>query len=312
MNTNSRILVLGHSGLAGSALCRKLEAGGFRDLRLVSREQCDLTQRGLVRWSFNCWRPEYVFLFAARVGGILANATFPVEFMAENLRIELNMMEAAKESGVKKLLFLGSACAYPKFAPVPIREESLLTGALEPTNECYALAKISGVRLCDAYRHQYGCDFISAMPTNLYGVGDTYNPINSHVVPGMILKMHQAKRDGLPQVTLWGTGNPTRELLFADDLADACLLLMEKYRQAGTINIGAGKEVSMRELASRVALTVGFSGRVLWDRDKPDGTPNRQIDSRRIFELGWRPGTDLDAGLAAAYRDYLDRYETKA
>lgn len=312
MNKDSKILVAGHSGLGGSAMVRRLRSAGFENLVLFSKENGDLTDVMVAERLFHGQQPDYVFLFAARVGGILANSNYPVEFMLENMRIEMNVMESAKKYEVKKLLFLGSACAYPKFAEVPIQESSLLSGEMEPTNIPYALAKISGVVLCDAYRKQYGCDFISCMPTNLYGVGDTYDLQNSHVVPAMIMKMHQAKKEGLSNVTLWGTGNPTRELLFADDLAEACFVLMEHYSQLGTINIGSWTDVSMRLLGSVVARVVGYTGGVVWDTSKPDGTPNRRIDSSRIFQLGWSPKTSLGTGIAASYRDFLNRYETSS
>jgi len=304
MNKNSRIFVAGHRGLVGSALCRVLRARGFTNLITASREEVDLSNPVAVKWFFSSLGPEYVFLSAAKVGGIVANSTYPVEFMTENLKIQLNVLENAKERGVKKLLFLGSACAYPKLAEVPIKEASLLTGALEPSNECYAIAKIAGIKLCDAYRKEFGCDFISAMPTNLYGIGDHYDLDNSHVIPGMIRRLHEAaSRVGQP-ATLWGSGRPTREFLFADDLAEACLVLMESYSEAGPINVGYGATTSLRNLAAYVARTVGFSGDIFWDESKPDGTPDRRMDNSRIHSLGWAARTSLPVGLGFAYQDF--------
>jgi len=307
MNKDSRIFVAGHGGLVGSALCRVLKAAGFSQVITVLRAVADLTDPVAVKWLFSSYQPEYVFLAAARVGGIVANSMYPVEFMAENLKIQINVMENAKAYGVRKLLFLGSACAYPKFAENPISEASLLTGALEPSNECYALAKISGVKLCGAYRKEYGCDFISAMPTNLYGVGDTYHLQNSHVIPGMIRRIHDAKQAARSDVALWGTGKVTREFLYADDLAEACLALMEKYSEDATINVGYGSAVPLDFLAQRVAEAVGYSGKILWDHSRPDGTPNRRLDSSRIFGLGWSPKVYLREGLQRAYADFVAR-----
>lgn len=308
MNKQDKILLLGHSGLGGGAMYRRLVEEGFENIMCVSKEQGDLTDDNFARLAFEV-RPDYVFLFAARVGGILANSSYPVEFLEQNMRIELNVMREAHRKGVKKLLFIGTACAYPKFAPVPISESSLLTGVMEPTNLPYALAKISGVVLCDAYRKQYGRDFISCMPTNLYGVGDTYHLSDSHVVPGMIMKMHAAKKSG-EAVVLWGTGTPRREFLYAADLASACLLLMKEYSDPGPVNIGSLGTISMKHLATCVAKAVGFSGDIIWDNTRPDGTPNREIDSTQISKLGWKPSMPLERGLQQAYRDYLDRYES--
>lgn len=309
MNKDSRILVLGHSGLGGGAMYRKLRSEGYENIHCCSIAEGDLTDASVAKNVMASVMPQYVFLFAARVGGILANNTYPVEFLSDNMLIELNVIGAAHEIGVKKLLFIGTACAYPKFAEVPISESSMLCGEMEPTNLPYAMAKLSGVVLCDSYRREYGHDFISCMPTNLYGVGDTYDPIYSHVVPGMIMKMHKAKRDK-ESVVLWGSGSPRRELLYADDFSDACMVLMERYSELGPINIGAIKTVSMRQLAEEVATAVGYDGDIIWDNTKPDGTPNRQIDSHRITELGWSPKTTMRHGLACAYKDYLCRYES--
>jgi GDP-L-fucose synthase len=304
MNKDSRILVTGHRGLAGSAVCRALKASGYDNLITWSHEKVDLTNPVVVRWAFSSYQPEYVFHCAAKVGGIVANSTKPVEFMLDNMRIEMNVLENAKNYGVKKLLFLGSACAYPKLAQNPIFEEYLLTGALEPSNECYALAKIAGIKLCEAYRKEYGCNFISVMPTNLYGLGDSYDPQNSHVIPGMIRRVHERVLGLLPGVTFWGTGKPTREFLFADDLAVACILLMDCSEYLGLVNIGSGELVALRDLAAMVVKVAGHSGPIEWDITKPDGTPERRLDSSKIFWLGWRPKITLEQGLQLAYQDF--------
>lgn len=305
MRIDSRIFVAGHRGLVGSAICRVLKAAGFVNLVLIGREAVDLRDPVAVKWLFSSYLPEYVFLCAARVGGIVANSEKPVEFMQDNMRIQLNVLESAKEYGVKKLLFLGSACAYPKMAKSPVREEDLLTGPLEPSNECYALAKISGIKLCDAYRSEFGCDFISAMPTNLYGVGDNYSPRYSHAIPGMIRKLHEAKRASLPEVMLWGTGKPTRDFIFSDDLARACLVLMEKYSKPGTINIGTGTDLPLCEIAEKIKQVVRYYGRIGWDPVVSDGTPKRRLDCSKILEMGWRPEVSLEEGLALTYEDFV-------
>lgn len=307
MRPDSKIFVAGHRGLVGSALCRVLKKRGFTNLITLTRKEVDLTDPIAVRWLFSSYSPEYVFLSAAKVGGIIANSSYPVEFMTENMRIELNVLENANWYRVKKLLFLGTACAYPKFAENPIKETALLTGTLESSNECYALAKIAGIRLCQAYRKEYGVDFISAMPTNLYGVGDHYDPENSHVIPGMIQRIHTAKTRGFESVELWGTGKPTREFLFADDMAEACVLLMEKYGSSETINIGSGSALPLCWVAERIAEVIGYRGAILWDTDRPDGTPERKLDCGKIFSLGWKPATDFIAGLKATYEDFLCR-----
>lgn len=305
MTKTSRVFVAGHRGLAGSAICRELQKREFTNLMLVGREVADLRDPVAVKWLFSSYLPEYVFLCAAKVGGIVANSELPVEFMTDNLRIELNVLEAAKEYGVKKLLFLGSACAYPKFAKTPVSEDALLTGLLEPSNECYALAKISGVKLCDAYQREYGCDFISATPTNLYGIGDNYTLRHSHVIPGMIRRLHDAKNRRMSEVKMWGTGKPTRDFLFSDDLARACFRLMEDYQGPGTINVGTGQTVELCRVAETIAEVVSFPGELLWDMTTPDGTPDRKLDCSKIYALGWRPEVSLDAGLRIAYDDFL-------
>lgn len=303
------MFVAGHRGLVGSAIYQILIARGYYNVLTATRKQVDLLQQDQVEAFFRAARPEYVFLSAAKVGGIVAHTEQPASFIFENLRIQENVMNAAFQTGVKKLLFLGSACAYPKFAPTPIREEYLLTGELEPTNKGYALAKIVGHEMCKAFRQQFGCDFISCIPTNLYGPGDNYNLSTSHVLPGMLHRMHNAKMSGKSEVTLWGTGRPTREFLYNFDLADACVFLMEKYSSGEPINVGTGQSISLAELALKIAKHVGFNGRIEWDHSKPDGTPHRRLDCSKIFELGWKPTLDLDEGIKQAYHDFLCRSE---
>ena len=306
MNKDSKIFVAGHRGLVGSALCRVLRAQGYVNLVTATRGDVDLSDPVAVKWFFSSHLPEYVFLAAAKVGGIIANTHNSVEFMLENLRIQDNVISNAKDYGVKKLLFLGSACAYPKLAPNPIREEYLLTGALEPSNECYAIAKITGIKLCDAYRAQYGCDFISSMPTNLYGVGDHYDLQNSHVIPGMIRRMREATVAG-SEVELWGTGFPVREFLYADDLAEACIRLMREYSSAGPVNITSGEPMALWKLAEEISRVVGFKGNIRWDQTKPNGTPERILCGTKMMSMGWCAETPLNIGLGLAYRDFLCR-----
>jgi GDP-L-fucose synthase len=307
MNKDSRIYVAGHTGMVGGAICRALKAQGYERIITADRSQVDLCNPMMVEWFFSSYIPEYVFLSAAKVGGIMANSTYPVEFMLDNMRIEMNAIENAKKYGVKKLLFLGSACAYPKLAANPILEEYLLTGALEPSNECYALAKIAGIKLCEAYRKEYGCDFISAMPTNLYGIGDHYSLQDSHVIPGMIRRIHDAKEAGHGEVQLWGSGKPSREFLFSEDLAEACIMLMNYPEYRGLVNIGYGSAIHLNQLASYVAAVVGFPGEIFWDPTKPDGTPERQMDNSKMDSIGFYPRTPLPTGLKAAYQDFLCR-----
>jgi GDP-L-fucose synthase len=305
MKQDAPIYVAGHRGLVGSAIWRELERQGFARLIGRTRREADLLDAAAVKKLFAEEKPEYVFVAAAKVGGILANDQQPAEFLLENLRIQNNLLETARLSGVKKLLFLGSSCIYPKMAPQPLREEYLLTGPLEPTNEWYAVAKIAGLKLCQAFRRQYGCDFISAMPTNLYGPNDNYDPQSSHVLPALIRKFHEAKISGAPSVTCWGTGAPRREFLHSDDLAAACVFLMQHYSQEQFINVGSGSDRTIRELAELVQRIVGFQGGIAWDTSKPDGTPRKWMDSSRIFALGWKPKVDLETGIARAYRDFL-------
>lgn len=304
MNKDSRILVLGHRGLVGSALVRRLRSEGHDRLLLQTRQELDLRDSVAVRRFFRTERPEFVFLAAARVGGILANDRAPVDFLMENMAIQQNVISAAHEAEVAKLLFLGSSCIYPRDCAQPIREEYLLGGPLERTNEWYAVAKIAGIKMCQAYRKQYGADFISVMPTNLYGPGDNFDLETSHVLPAMLRKFHEAKVSGLP-VRLWGTGAPRREFLHVDDLADACLHLMRRYGDERPINVGVGEDISIREVASLMARITGFEGEVSWDASKPDGTPRKLLDVSRLAETGWSARIGLEEGIRETYRWYL-------
>jgi GDP-L-fucose synthase len=306
MEQGSRIFVAGHRGLVGSAIHRRLVAAGHERLLLRTSAELDLRSPQAVDQFFAVERPEYVFLAAARVGGIHANNSRPAEFIRDNLQIQTNVIDAAWRNGARKLLFLGSSCIYPKLAPQPLREEYLLTGALEPTNEWYAIAKIAGLKMCQAYRRQYGFDAISAMPTNLYGPGDNFDLQNSHVLPALMRKIHEAKQAGQPDVTVWGTGTPRREFLHVDDLADACVFLMQHYSDEGTINCGWGEDVSISELASAIAGVVGYDGRFVYDSSKPDGTPRKLLDTSRMSALGWKPSIQLDDGLRSTYRWYVE------
>ena len=302
MNRESRIYVAGHRGLVGSAIVRRLEQEGYGNLLMRTREELDLKDSRAVEEFFAEQRPEYVFLAAARVGGILANDTHPVEFLRDNLYIELNVIEAAHRHGAEKLLFLGSSCIYPKFAPQPMKEEHLLTGELEPTSEPYAIAKIAGIKLCQAYDREYATDFISVMPTNLYGPGDNFDLETSHVLPAMIRKFHEAKEGGEPRVTVWGTGTPRREFLYVDDLADACVYLMNNYSGSEIVNVGVGKDISIAELASLVREIVGYEGEISYDTNKPDGVPRKLLDVSRLAELGWKAKVLLREGVERTYR----------
>lgn len=307
LQKDGKFFVAGHRGLVGSAICRALRRAGYERLCLRSHAELDLLEQEAVRDFFAAERPDYVVLAAARVGGIHANAAYPAQFIYENLQIQNNIIHCAWQHKVKKLLFLGSSCIYPKLCPQPIREEYLLTGPLEPTNEPYALAKISGIRMCQAYRAQYGFDAISAMPTNLYGTGDNYHPENSHVIPALIRRFHEARITGQNAVRIWGTGTPLREFLHADDMAEACVFLMEHYSEAGHINVGSGQELSIMDVARLTARVVGFDGEILTDPARPDGTPRKLMDSGRLFALGWRPRITLEDGLRAAYADFLSQ-----
>jgi GDP-L-fucose synthase len=305
MQSNAPIYIAGHRGLVGSALWRELRRRGFSRLLGRSHAELDLLDGVAVKDFFEREKPEYVFVAAAKVGGILANDTYPAQFLYENLQIQNNLIRQAHLTGVRKLLFLGSSCIYPKLAPQPLKEEYLLTGPLEPTNEWYAVAKIAGIKLCQAYRRQYGCDFISVMPTSLYGLNDHYDLRQSHVLPALIRKFHEAKTTGMAGVTCWGTGVPRREFLFADDLAAACVFLMEHYSEEQFINVGCGSDLDIKTLAETVQRVIGFQGQIGWDTSKPDGTPRKWMDSSRIFALGWKPRIDLETGIRLAYEDYL-------
>jgi GDP-L-fucose synthase len=306
MNSNARIFVAGHRGLVGSALVRRLRAAGHSDLLLRSSSELDLRQQQAVEDFFARERPEYVFLAAARVGGIHANDTYPADFIRDNLQIQCNVIDSAQRHGVRKLQFLGSSCIYPKFAPQPMPEASLLTGPLEPTNEWYAIAKIAGVKMCQAYRRQYGFDAISVMPTNLYGPGDNFDLQNSHVLPALLRKFHEARQRGEHEVVVWGSGTPRREFLYVDDLADACLFLMDRYESAEPINVGWGQDISIGELAALIASVTRFEGALRFDTGKPDGTPRKLLDVSRLAALGWTPKIQLRDGVEATYRWFVE------
>jgi GDP-L-fucose synthase len=307
MNKSALIFVGGHRGMVGSAIVRRLQAEGYSRLLLRTRAEVDLTRQAEVETFFEKEQPEYVFLAAAKVGGILANSTRPAEFIAENLAIQSNTIDAAYRNGAKKLLFLGSSCIYPKFAPQPIREESLLEGALEPTNEWYAIAKIAGIKMAQAYRAQYGFSTIALMPTNLYGPGDNFDLQSSHVAPAMIRKFHEAKISRAAEVTLWGSGTPRREFLHVDDLADAALFAMLHHDSAQILNAGTGEDLTIAELAECIRSITGFEGNIVWDKSKPDGTPRKLLDVSRLALLGWKARIPLREGLEAAYKWYLDQ-----
>ncbi len=298
----------GHRGLVGSAIWRELQRRGFTNLIGRSHAELDLMDTAAVGKFYAREKPDYVVDAAAKVGGILANDRHPAEFLYQNLQIQNNLIHGAYEAGVRKLLFLGSSCIYPRLAPQPLKEEYLLTGPLEPTNEWYAIAKIAGIKMCQAYRRQFGCDFISAMPTNMYGPNDNYDLQSSHVLPALIRKFHEAKAAKAPTVTCWGTGSPLREFLYADDLARACVFLLENYSEEQFINVGSGTEVTVRDLTEAVKRVIGFTGQVVWDKTKPDGTPRKLMDSSRLFALGWRPQVDLETGIRLAYEDFLKRF----
>jgi GDP-L-fucose synthase len=312
MNLESKVYVAGHRGLAGSAILRRLASTGYSNIVTRAREELDLVSLPAVERFFATEKPDYVFLAAARVGGILANTTYPVEFLRDNLYIELNIIQAAFRHGVKKLLFLGSSCIYPKFAPQPIREESLLTGELEPTNEPYALAKIAGIKLCQAYNSQYGANFISIMPTNLYGPGDNFDLRTSHVLPALMRRFHEAEERNDPSVTVWGSGTPRREFLHVDDLADACVYLMNTYSGSAIVNVGVGEDISISELAELIRDVVGYRGRIQYDTTKPDGTPRKLLDVSKLHDLGWEASITLREGLEQTYAWYRTTYAAGA
>ena len=309
MDKSSKIYVAGHKGMVGSAIYRKLQKEGYHNIIVRNSAELDLRSQQPVIDFFEQETPEYVFLAAAKVGGIIANNTYRADFLYENLQIQNNVIHSSYVNGVKKLLFLGSSCIYPKMALQPLKEEYLLTGLLEPTNEPYAIAKIAGIKLCDAYRAQYGCNYISVMPTNLYGYNDNYHPQNSHVLPAMIRRFHEAKELNLESVTIWGTGTPRREFLFADDLAEACYYLMQNYNEKGLVNIGTGEDISIKELAELIKTTIGFSGTVLYDTSKPDGTPRKLMDVSKLHSNGWKHKIELAEGIKLAYNDFLLKYQ---
>jgi GDP-L-fucose synthase len=307
MEKDKEIYVAGHRGLVGSAIIRRLRAEGYDNLLTATSKELDLREQSAVREFFDRERPDYVFLAAARVGGILANNEFPADFIYQNLMIEANVIESARLSGVRKLLCLGSTCIYPRMAPQPLKEEYLLTGPLESTNEWYAVAKIAGIKLCQAYQRQYGCKFISAMPTNLYGPEDNFDLESSHVMPALIRKFHEAKINGGPEVTVWGSGKPMREFLHVDDCAAACLYLMEHYEGEGIVNIGVGEDISIADLAGLVGEAVGYQGKIVYDASKPDGTPRKLVDTSRINGLGWQAGIPLEEGIRNTYQWFIGK-----
>ncbi|GAA4302767.1 GDP-L-fucose synthase [Compostibacter hankyongensis] len=306
MNKNDKIYIAGHRGMVGSAILRRLQEEGFTDFVLRSSAELDLRNQAAVADFFAAEKPDYVFLAAARVGGIMANNTYRAEFLYDNLQIQNNVIHHAWKNGVKKLLFLGSSCIYPKLAPQPLREDYLLTGLLEPTNEPYAIAKIAGIKMCDAYRSQYGCNFISVMPTNLYGPNDNYDLQNSHVLPALIRKFREAVAENQPSVTVWGTGTPKREFLHADDMADACVYLMQHYDEPGLVNIGTGEDISIAGLAELIAAVAGYKGKIEFDHSKPDGTPRKLLDVGKLHQLGWKHRIGLQEGIRAVYQEAKD------
>ncbi|MEM6714524.1 MAG: GDP-L-fucose synthase [Cyanobacteria bacterium P01_D01_bin.6] len=310
MDTQAKIFVAGHNGLVGSAIVRTLQAQGCTNLLTRASKELDLREQAAVEAFFATERPDYVFLAAAKVGGIQANNTYRGEFLYDNLMIEANVIHSAYRHQVQKLLFLGSSCIYPKLCPQPMREEALLTGFLEPTNEPYAIAKIAGLKLCENYCRQYGVNFISAMPTNLYGINDNFDLANSHVLPALMRKFHEAKSNGDSAVTVWGTGEPLREFLYVDDLADALVFLMEKYDRPEFINVGTGEEISIKELALTIQAVVGFEGELVFDTTKPNGTPRKLMDVSRLKDLGWQAKTDLKTGIEQTYAWYLSHLDT--
>lgn len=312
MEKNSKIYIAGHRGMVGASIARRLRSLGYHHLIERRSNELDLRNQAAVQAFMQEQRPDYVFVAAAKVGGIHANNTYRAEFLYDNLIMEANLIDAAYQSGVTKLMFLGSSCIYPKFAEQPLKEDSLLSGYLEPTNEPYAIAKIAGIKLCETYREQYGADFISAMPTNLYGPGDNYDLNNSHVLPAMIRKFHEAKEDGHRTVTLWGDGSPMREFLHTDDLAEALVFLMENYSEKQFINVGYGSDVTIKELAELIQKTVGHEGEVEWDSSKPNGTPRKLMDSSKLRSLGWAPKISLEEGVQAVYSAFRSGAEMRA
>jgi GDP-L-fucose synthase len=310
MEKDAKVYVAGHRGLVGSAIVRQLHSDGYDNLVLRTHGELELTDQAAVHRFFEHEKPEYVFLAAAKVGGIFANNTYPADFAYSNLQIQNNIVHAAWQNDVKKLLFLGSSCIYPKFAPQPMREDALLTGPLEPTNKAYAIAKIAGIIMCQSYNRQYGTNYLSVMPTNLYGPNDNYHPENSHVLPALIRRFHEAKLRSDESVAIWGTGTPKREFLYSDDLADACIFLMNRYDDSEIVNIGSGQEVEIRELAAVIKEVVGFDGTLEFDTSKPDGTPRKLLDCSKLQGMGWRPKVSLKEGIRRAYEDFVEQFET--
>jgi GDP-L-fucose synthase len=308
MDVHSKVYIAGHRGLVGSAIYRKMKVEGYQNIIVRTSRELDLRNQEAVASFFKQEKPEYVFLAAAKVGGILANNTYPAEFIYDNLVIQCNVIHQSYLNGVKKLLFLGSSCIYPKFAPQPMREEHLLTGELEPTNEPYAIAKIAGIKMCQSYNRQYGTNFIAVMPTNLYGPGDNFDLETSHVLPALIRKFHEAKVNNRGYVELWGTGTPRREFLFVDDLADACLFLMQNYNSSDIINVGTGEDLAIAELAALVGTVVGFKGDIRWDHTKPDGTPRKLLDVSKLIAMGWKARTGLEDGIRMTCDWYINHY----
>ena len=305
MDRNGKIYVAGHRGMVGSAIVRALEKNGYHNIVTRTHKELDLTRQDAVEAFFEEEKPDYVFLAAAKVGGIVANNDAPADFLYENMILEMNVIHSAFKNNVKKLMFLGSSCIYPRMCPQPIKEEYLLTGALEQTNEAYALSKISGLKYCEYLNRQYNTDYISVMPTNLYGPNDNYHPTHSHVLPALIRRFHEAKVDNLPYVTCWGTGKPLREFLYVDDLADACVFLMNNYSGNETVNLGTGKELTIKELTELVAKIIGYTGEIRWDSSKPDGTPRKLLDVSKLESLGWHYKTELEEGIRLSYQDFL-------
>ena len=305
MDRNGKIYVAGHRGMVGSAIVRALEKNGYHNIVTRTHKELDLTRQDAVEAFFEEEKPAYVFLAAAKVGGIVANNEAPADFLYENMILEMNVIHSAFKNNVKKLMFLGSSCIYPRMCPQPIKEDYLLTGALEQTNEAYALSKISGLKYCEYLNRQYHTDYISVMPTNLYGPNDNYHPTHSHVLPALIRRFHEAKVDNLPYVTCWGTGKPLREFLYVDDLADACVFLMNNYSGNETVNLGTGKELTIKELTELVAKVIGYEGEIRWDSTKPDGTPRKLLDVSKLESLGWHYKTELEEGIRLSYQDFL-------
>lgn len=306
MEKHKKIYIAGHRGMVGSAMHRKLLAEGFNNIVVRTSAELDLTNQQAVASFFAQEKPDYVFLAAAKVGGIVANNTYRADFIYQNLMIESNIIHQAYVNNVKKLMFFGSSCIYPKLAPQPLKEDYLLTGELEYTNEPYAIAKIAGIKLCESYRDQYGCNFISVMPTNLYGYGDNYHPNHSHVLPALIRRLHEAKENNSPFIEAWGTGTPLREFLFVDDLADACFLLMQDYNEKQFVNVGCGEDIAIKDLINVVKKVIGYNGEIRFDTTKPDGTPRKLMDATKLRNMGWQPKISLEEGIALAYNDFLN------